>query len=71
MSGYFRPREITSTCADYLVVVAVLQNRSPAAEFPGNREGNRELFILSANLVSPCLKKRCGFSALEEKFPKR
>jgi hypothetical protein len=38
--------EITSICADFPVVDAVLRNRSPAVEFPANREKNREFLSL-------------------------
>jgi hypothetical protein len=42
MSCYSVAEEITSICADFLVVGAVRRNRSPAVEFPANREKNRD-----------------------------
>jgi hypothetical protein len=36
-------REITSVCADFLVVGAVLGNQSPESKFPAIREKNREI----------------------------
>ena len=42
MSRYSADEEITRICADFLVVVAVLRNRSPRTKFPVNRENNWE-----------------------------
>jgi hypothetical protein len=56
MSCYPVPSEITSISADFLVVDAVLRNRSPACEFPANRENNREYF----NFWLFRLKSTCG-----------
>jgi hypothetical protein len=42
MSQDLGTQETTSVRADFLVVDAVLRNRSPAVEFPANREKNRD-----------------------------
>jgi hypothetical protein len=42
MSRYSVAEEITSICADFVVVDVVLPNRSLSGEFPANREKNRE-----------------------------
>jgi hypothetical protein len=44
MSCYSAAEEITPVCADFLVADAVQRNWSAAAEFPVNREKNREYF---------------------------
>jgi site-specific DNA recombinase len=41
-SCYSVAEEITSICADYPVVEAVLRNQSPSTRFPANRGKNRE-----------------------------
>jgi hypothetical protein len=44
MSGYFRLWEITSICADFLVVDAVLANRSAAGGAESPRVSRHALF---------------------------
>jgi hypothetical protein len=44
ISRDFHDRETTAALADWMVADAVPPNWSPRAEFPANRENNREFF---------------------------
>jgi hypothetical protein len=46
-------QEITSICADFLVVDAVLQNPSLMPKFPANREKNRDFCEICASRRFP------------------
>ena len=65
MSCYPVPEEITSVCADYLVVDAVLRNRSPVAEIPANREKNREIVQKWPFACDLVFKFKCQNSELQ------
>jgi hypothetical protein len=62
VDDYFRPVEITPICDDFLVADAVLRNQSPYAEFPANREKNRE-FQFFAPLL-PGAGRNSGFKSV-------
>jgi hypothetical protein len=61
-------REPRAVRADFLVVDAVLRNRSPRIKFPANRENNWEYFdnwLFRRNSVV----ETCAFSAPYEEIP--
>jgi hypothetical protein len=57
MSRYSVAEEITSICADFVVVEVVPPNRSPTTKFPANREKNREIlnFPAARSKITPNL----------------
>jgi hypothetical protein len=61
--------ETTAVCQDFLVVDAVLRNRSPLCEFPARREKSREFFGFGLVWRKP-VSELTVFQGVTAKFPK-